>query len=516
MVQTVGIRIEDDHLAIAAIERQDGKLVLSAFHRIARREKQSVQKALSDLFAKSRWDRHAVVLSLGAKHCVLRKIEVPFGDPAQIDQIISSETEPHIPAHAIEDLVIDYQIMRRVNGKTRLLAVAAQRKIIGELLALVEPCGIYPFAIEVDIFGAVHLARWSEEIRSCRHLLLLDAQSDGFHLAFLDGGNLTHFRSVRFQVRSLMEGMLGDMDDTLELQIETGDGVPAPSPELSPLQIGKFHERVLKELTRTLPGLDPVDKFYLTGPLEQIQGLPAFLEKHGIAASLWDISQSVGIAQDVAREDISRAPAVIGLALKAMGQTSGGINFRKEEFRYAKAFDVIKRPLALTLSLLFLLLAGMALYLHTLCREQSRTYDALLARAETICQRTNPGATLAQIPRWNRIYEVRRLLEESLEGPKLPPIQDTFKIWAKLFDALGQVRKDHFFTVESLRIDQQEAQFAGRAENDLVLDAVKRHLSQTDWIALSPDSLRALSTEPAPGHPKLKRRYKYQAQFKAE
>lgn len=518
MFQGVGIRIADDGLALAALERCGTKIVLTACAQIEYKDKRFVQDELERLFAKNRWDRHAVVVAIGAKHCIFRKIEVPFSEVAQISQIIYSAAEPHIQSYAIEDLVLDYHIVNSGAGKTKLLAVASKRENIEGVLALVESCGIYPYAVEIDIFGAVHLAQWVEETRSCRRLLLLDVERDGFNLAFLENGHLTSVRCARFHVRSLLDGMAEAVDDTVEIQIQPVPQVPT-SASVSSCWLGhKFYERILKELRRTLANLDQVERIYVSGPAQLIQGLPPFLAKNGIDVTLWDIARTMEVADGIANEALTTAPPAIGLALKALGATSGGINLRQGNFRYTQAFDMVKFPIAAMVTLLLALFSLSAYYLHTVCREQSQTYDGLVAQAMTIYRQADPDTSLDHIDKWHTIYYVRNRVEEICREPNLPAFQDACTVWAKIFQALNTVRNAHLFTVESLSIDQEYAQFAGRSETDLALDAIRNSLAGAAWIAPGADRLRVLSTEPiaAPTNPKLKRKYKYQIQLKAQ
>lgn len=258
---------------------------------------------------------------------------------------------------------------------------------------------------------------------------------------------------------------------------------------------------------------------YVCGAQETIEFLPPFLEKRlKIPISPWDATTHIQIEEGVPRPLLPLATSAIGLAIKALDKANGGFNFHQGAFASKKGFDIIKKPLAIALTLLFLLFLLTAIHFYLGTKEKSQEYDELIRQAEQIYARVNPQGSLATGKQWEKIYEVREFLKQRLDESleTTPPIADAMPRWATIAKAITEARKQYYFTIEYLAIGPKEAILEGRTESDLCFDFLKAYLKQIPDIAQEDDSLRLVHSQliEHPKNPKLPRHYKFWIKFK--
>src|SRR4051812_3953094 len=70
----------------------------------------------------------------------IRVLDLPFTDPRKIDQVIGYELEGQI-VHPLEDVIFDHMLVRGGDDGSTVLAVAAKRDDIGQLIAGLEAQG---------------------------------------------------------------------------------------------------------------------------------------------------------------------------------------------------------------------------------------------------------------------------------------------------------------------------------------------------------------------------------------
>ncbi|MBI4847649.1 MAG: hypothetical protein HY808_03610, partial [Nitrospirae bacterium] len=281
----------------------------------------------------------------------------------------------------------------------------------------------------------------------------------------------------------------------------------------------KVFLQLIKAVRRTLFETQTLDAVYLCGEKELLEVLPVFLEKRlKVPVLAWDTTSHITIAAGVDTTNLPLTVSAIGLAIKALDKVEGGFNFRKESFACQKSQDILLKPLAAFLTLLFLLFFLGGIFFYLTVNDKARGYENLLAEAEEIYGRVNPGETLAKIQYWDKINYMKRFLQDRLElatNPH-PEIQDTLPRWATLATKIAEVRAQYYFTVEHLTIQPQEATFEGRTETELCFDMLKKQLKQVSWIDSHEDSIRLTHSEllENPRNPKLPRVYKFWIRFK--
>lgn len=498
----VGIELTLDGLVIAIVEQIHEKLVVKQMDFIPN----SASSLLPSLLKSSPLVSCPLIwLSLPAGKAILRKFRVPFTQPAQIEQIIQYETERYIASSPIEELIVDFHILNCEAESSRLLIAALRRDFLHQTLTKLEKMGIYPFGVELDNLALFHTWQAIQANKSQGDFILLDVRHDFCNLLLVHSDLLQEARAIPIVSHSLMDGVFLDIAETTELNPELAQ----PTKLLTLESKTRIFRHLLKEVRRTVLSTQTVEGVYICGESELIAELPEFMSKElTLPVFRFDISPYLEIAPYVQKTVIFASPVAIGLALKSLSLTHGGFNFRKESFVYKKSFAIVKRPLAITATLVFwlLLVLGVQAYLER--KLQSKEYDELLTQVQTVYFRVNPGDSLEAIPYFARVKHVKEFLharvEESLD--RLPQIHDTLSRWAILFEQIAKVRSQYYFTLEHLVITQQEAILEGRTESDLFFDLLKKQLQPLPWV----DGMQVLSSklEDTPKNPKLPRQYK--------
>jgi hypothetical protein len=235
---------------------------------------------------------------------------------------------------------------------------------------------------------------------------------------------------------------------------------------------------------------------------------------------VWESSPKITRETSIAPEELPNAWIPIGLALKALGRVSGGFNFRKGAFAYRQSFEILKVPLAIALTLIFLLSLLAGFYLHQSRQRQKAVYEKLVSQAEKADARVNPDAPLFAMKYWDRISAVQRRFQERLAESQdpIPQIPDAVRRWPSLWQELGEVRKHHYFTVEYFVIGCEEIVLEGRTQDDFVFDLLKSHLRKLCWVDTHEDSLRVIYSQrmAEPKNPSLLRHYKFWIKLRNE
>lgn len=466
-IMAIGIQIEDQHIIVAVLEQRERPILSHLFS--IKGESERLASQLSFLFRSHHFDPYRVIISHPTHHAIIRKISLPFIDPRQIDKVISFETEQHIQSRPIEELLVSYHILKIEDKNARLLVAALPIENIENSLSWIESCEIYPFAMDLDIMGLFYIAQLQNFAE--QNVLILDIKTDVCNMLALSSGHIQDLRAIR-------------------IQIETSEGAQDSTQSPNPLQQGigrtefltlgvkaTLFLRLIKEIRRTVFDFHSI---YLCGDKDLLAYLPVFLGKRlKIPILPWDISH-ISIAENVDMEIVPLACPAIGLALKALDQAKGGYNFRQGIFASAKTSELIKKPLLLFVTLLFLFTLFLAIQFHILRREKSRLYLDLISHAEKIFASLKPQASLENVDTWDKISAIKDYVEQSLQqdSKPIPPISDAFLRWAGISEKIIQIRNQYYFTVDSLSIDQKEAILTGRTETSVCFDSFITHFQE--------------------------------------
>lgn len=119
----------------------------------------SIAKAADELFShgiKGAISSRRVALAIPAAKTFSRAIKLPALEASDIKDAVLLEAEQYIPV-PIENLYVDYNLIRKTKDETELFAVAAPKQLIDSYLSLAKLLGLEPVVIETSIDSAKRL-----------------------------------------------------------------------------------------------------------------------------------------------------------------------------------------------------------------------------------------------------------------------------------------------------------------------------------------------------------------------
>ena len=259
---------------------------------------------------------HKILAGIPAGDLTLRVLSLPFEEEEKIREVLPFEVGNLLPRD-VDEMVIDGIPL----GAGRLMAVAVEKRLIGDYLDILQACGLDPYWLGVTLFSLDELLREIDVGETTRGIIREDS------LAVFSPGKFNFFKS------------LSELDDiTLALGYLDGEGVR-------------------------------LDTCHVTGwPLEEVASrLPSST-----------VSPLI-LPFDYPAE----GAGILSLALRLKKGREGGINFRRGEFACTREREAARRGLTVTvvLALLIVLLLAGNLSLHyfhlakdlTMTRENLRT-----------------------------------------------------------------------------------------------------------------------------------------------
>ncbi|MGA1488226.1 MAG: hypothetical protein ACO4B4_11165 [Planctomycetota bacterium] len=351
-----------------------------------------------------------VGISLGADRAILREINVPFTKDDVIAKTIRFESESHIHAHSVEDLLIEYIKTSESESGSRLILCCVDKERFGEELERLQSLPIDPARAELNVTALAtsfsRLAGGGED----EHALLVQIEREHTTFVLMEGRRIIKVRSVwnvvhgggapsnlltdavvedggaaedstgeasiesRFAEIERSLGGVGDGSEDEPLDPDTpmfavvsddefaamGEGEPgeeAPRRTLALAPVGDPFDRIVLELERTFAGYllgGTIDRLVVTGAeaatMDAARRLSDQFETEAETLSLEEVDCSI---ESTDRSAFLRGGAVsLGLALRGLGVAEIPFELRRDEFRFERRFERLMPSLALASLLL--------------------------------------------------------------------------------------------------------------------------------------------------------------------
>ena len=338
--------------------------------------------------------REQLVLGLPARDVIIREIVIPFTEPEQIRKVIKFESESHLPSTNIDEVVVGFYKISETGPRSRLLIFAVEKKTLRDHLEALGRVGVEPTQVDLSSTALYSLATLISDLECTDEddtsaNVILDVGEQSTTLVLTQGPRLRMIRSMRLGSETLIRTLSSDLGiDTDEARSvvgkllqptepfgsagDAGDSSRDPSTALTATEIktdiiqdkeSEFARRIVNELRRTLSSVQvegQLKGIWLTGPGSTAAGLERELrDAFRVHVAALDVLSTGDHKADA--EAATYAGPAIGLALKAFEHDPIGLEFRQEEFAYARKLDRVRNPLLLASFLILVLLAFLSI-----------------------------------------------------------------------------------------------------------------------------------------------------------
>ncbi len=386
MAKSVGIEINEARVKLLSLDTGGKKPKILQFHEEeipvdpSRSWEEGASEALRVAFAEARASKNCVVISIDSGDAVLREVSLPFREDDKIRRTIHAEMESLIHNHAIEDLVVDYFKTDENEKGSVLLAAAVPKSVVEDRLTLSQNAGVDPVAIDLDVAAIFNTLVHTGAVESDDPMLIVYGTQKFTKILFLEKKRPVSIRTIRFSLPS-PETVQKDRKDREKAAMWETREVKGPVPivvldDHEHSQFGELDfeaqsslvEILAKEISRFLMAaggaVDPKE-IVLCGEYEHDEAAQLLEAATEIPVTTHPILEKVGhsFSGDTA-EISSRLGVPLGLALKGAGTDALQLDFRKERFSFQKKFEGVKTTLMVTLELVIVLLAAIALNLY--------------------------------------------------------------------------------------------------------------------------------------------------------
>jgi type IV pilus assembly protein PilM len=385
MAKGTGIEIGATAVTVAEIEGSPKKFRLTGAGRVAieptppgeERIKAVAQAARAALKA-ARASKDQAVVSIASSDVIIREIQLPFTDEEQIKKVIKFESESHLHSCDIDDVVVAFQKFAESGPKSRVLIFAVKKEDIRNALDAIDRIGVDPMHVTFDAAGLFGIWRALPPGATEGTNVILDIGESTTTALVTVGDRVRMARGLRLGTETITKAIATDLgvppdearektrqysgksSDVFALAGELEEQQPTPSTSTSVLQRdiirdshGGFAARLANEIRRSLSSVlldGKVDAIWLTGPGCTAPGLESALgAAFEVPVKRFDALE--GVDHKVSPELASVVAVPIGLALKALGHDPLALDFRQEEFKFARKFDRVKWVLAMGLGL---------------------------------------------------------------------------------------------------------------------------------------------------------------------
>ena len=425
----------------------------------------SVRAALKEVNA----PRENIGLVIDSGHAAFRHQALPFSDPSKIDQVLKFEVESKLPQWNIDDVVVDYVIIDGTSTSSELLVTAVPKEDLRAALDILEDAGAEPIEAELETTAMVNAAHAAEICTAEDAQLLVHIGDHSTSVVVMDGGRVREMRVIH------IGALTHDVPSADEEEAaEEGAEPPPPKPEVDPIEaarrVDQATKRIRRELGRTLSGArtaHAIESIYVCGM--ELPGL--------VGSSVLDVPVYI---LDCFEEDGGQPADGFGELVVAYGsayrQLGGGVlrpSLRREELRYAGAWERIEFPLAVACLILVTLLGVFFLLQQRKIGFQERNGFGYWLRGSNVYM-TGQGEI-------GRLYPVPEEIESLVQAypadgsaaPGISAQEMLRRTRTLLFDQVKKLEKD---LGQDASIEQPQSAFVGA---QLVMGILDAH--QKEW-----------------------------------
>lgn len=395
----------------------------------------------------------------GREGAALRTLELPAGAAKRIGEVLPFELETLIP-FAIEDSVIDYQIIERGPETLRLLATAAPKSKVASRLQELRDAGVDPRELAVGAAALDGLLPLLPELQGSATKVILDVEERSSDVCIVRNGRCETARTLSVGTQELRAGRSAALVAQLRHTLAGYRASGGPEPET----------------------------IYLAGDAATYDNAISWLsEVAGTEAMVLPLPPAPGV-EDAGRPCFARATALAG-RVAARGKR---LDLRQGEFARQRAAGTIRqhaRMLAVCASIILVSFGFSSYARWTILKGEQAALQAKLGRV-----------TKQFFDRKVARPEMARELLTGANGPQDPlPRFDAFDV----LDLLSRhIPEEITHDTRRLRIDFDDKAKKGHLEIEGTVDSI----AQRDTIAAQLERHECITkldkgrTTPGPGN----------------
>ncbi|MBV8878510.1 MAG: hypothetical protein JO332_00970, partial [Planctomycetaceae bacterium] len=468
--------------------------------------------ALKQAFADAKIPRTRIVGALDSGDAILREVSLPFKGDDQVRKTVRFEMESLIHNYTIEQLIVSHYKTGETDKGTLLLAAAVPKTVIEKRLKVYQDAGVDPYALDLDIAAVFNAMLQAGAIDSDEPLLLVHGTPKFTKLVFIEERRPRSIRTIRFSLKesaapapataaapaaveaaALAEGA-DSGEEPMVIVAESDPVFVDLSPDDQSALIGILSKEISRFLLANAASSSPA-RILLSGDFGDA-GAAELLES---ATRIPVKAVNLATAIDPGYADpgsASRMAVPLGLALKGLGADAMGMDFRQEEFQYTKKFEAVKTTLLVTVELLIVFLAAVALHFYF----KKKDLDANLRTVYNYQKAVYDNATGETLADASQAYpKMSDLYRQALGGASadLPIKISGREAWRDLFNALQRFQQKHgdktlsdgtlFLDIESLDI-----QHSTTPGNEMLTLMMRGKIRNLEFAGLLKSEIRAV------------------------
>jgi Tfp pilus assembly PilM family ATPase len=518
MARSVGIELTPAHARILSLERAGKTTAILQFYEapILPGEapwEERAATAIKEACTVTKVSKSRIYAALDSGEAILREVSLPFKGDDQIRKTVRFEMESLIHNYTIEQLIVSHYRTGETDKGSLLLAAAVPKTVIEKRLQLFQSAGVDPVALDLDVAAVINAMLHAGAIGTDEPLLLVHGTPKFTKLVFVEERRPRSIRTIRFSMSGspgVPAAAAAAESKPADAPTETGESIPLVMVTESDMGEGPAFSQLPRDHQSALIGIlsKEISRFLLANASSSSPAhilLSGDFEADGAAEMLESATRipvkTVDLAQAVSPGLKNVGPSAriavpLGLALKGVGIDALGMDFRQEEFQYTKKFEALKTTLLVTVELVIVFLAAIALHFYfkkkDLDANLKTVYNFHQAMYETVTGETLPDATQA-FPKFKELH-----LKATGGGPTDLPLKASAReAWRDLYGAIQAFQTKHgnktlsdgtlYLEIES--IDFQQSTSPGNESFTMMMRGKIRNL---EFAGLLKNEIRAV------------------------
>lgn len=297
-------------------------------HDLPDASEENLIKGLKSLLVTTRVPAKEIATSVSGSGVVVRFIELPLLQEAELVQALPYEADKYIPFD-ISDVMLEHVILGRdeVKKKMKVLLVCARKDFINDRIEVFKKAGLRPYLIDVDSFTIFNsfIKSVSTEERGRKTIMLLNIGSRLTNVVVACGDTPWMIRDINMGGSNLTQALQEQLGvEKLRAETLKHDTAKRNEEMLGMLKGALLH--LAEEIKISFTYYENqygkgVDEVYISGGTSSLRGLDVILkESTGLEYRRWDPLSPFEVSADISRETLDRLrPSLVvcsGLALR--------------------------------------------------------------------------------------------------------------------------------------------------------------------------------------------------------